>query len=248
MRNWVSKNITKIECDCRILRTNPGQYFLLLTHKKETKYKKPLMNTVSLDPGEVTFQTFYSPDGITGKCGDRFSKQTKQIAEKIFKLQSLSTKVNSRSRRNIRHRMSLLRTKIKNKVNDLHCKTAHFLCNNFNTIIIPEFRTKSMTKKSSRNIHKSTVRGLLNLSHHKFLCRLKYKCKMTQRNLLIVDESYTSKTCGSCGKLNKTLGGSRKYICPNCNMHLDRDINGARNILIKTMSDLKDIRPVIRSR
>ena len=39
-----------------------------------------------------------------------------------------------------------------NIVNDLHWKCAHFLCANFETIIIPKFETKKMTKKVNRNI------------------------------------------------------------------------------------------------
>ena len=48
-------------------------------------------------------------------------------------------------------RLSLLRTKIKNKIRDLHWKTANFLCKNFETIIIPEFETQ---KLQTRNIEK----------------------------------------------------------------------------------------------
>lgn len=51
--------------------------------------------------------------------------------------------------------------------------------------------------------------------------------------LYIVDESYTSKTCGRCGNLNNKLGGNKIYKCTNCNLVIDRDINGARNILLK---------------
>jgi len=49
----------------------------------------------------------------------------------------------------------------------------------------------------------------------------------------IVDEAYTSKTCGCCGVLNETLGGSKKFHCKSCGTAVDRDVNGARNIAIK---------------
>ena len=55
---------------------------------------------------------------------------------------------------------------------------------------------------------------------------------------MIVDESYTSKTCGCCGELNE-VGLSRVYNCKFCKTIIDRDINGGRNILIKNMSLVK---------
>ena len=49
----------------------------------------------------------------------------------------------------------------------------------------------------------------------------------------IVDEAYTSKTCGCCGVLNETLGGSKKFHCKSCGTAVDRDVNEARNIATK---------------
>jgi putative transposase len=47
-----------------------------------------------------------------------------------------------------------------------------------------------------------------------------------------VTEEYTSKTCTKCGRINQKLGGSKVFRC-GCGMVLDRDFNGARNILLK---------------
>jgi transposase len=50
----------------------------------------------------------------------------------------------------------------------------------------------------------------------------------------LVSEEYTSKTCGGCGSLN-CVGGSKEYKC-ECGVDIDRDMNGARNILIKSLT------------
>ena len=46
-----------------------------------------------------------------------------------------------------------------------------------------------------------------------------------------------SKTCTNCGELHRNLGGSKTFCCPKCKVVLDRDANGARNILLKFLTE-----------
>ena len=71
------------------------------------------------------------------------------------------------------------------------------------------------------------------LSHYKFKEHLLYKSEAKCCNIFIVTEEYTSKCCGKCGKCSDDYSDTRVKKCPNCNSEIDRDINGARNILIK---------------
>jgi len=68
--------------------------------------------------------------------------------------------------------MFLLRTKIKNKINDLHWKTANYLCSTFKNIFLPTFEVSRMVRKDipfrARNIGSKTVRNMLSLSHGLF--------------------------------------------------------------------------------
>jgi putative transposase len=63
---------------------------------------------------------------------------------------------------------------------------------------------------------------------------------MQNCHLEIVTEEYTSKTCTKCGNIKYDLYGAETYRCSNgeCNLILDRDINGARNIYIKNICGL----------
>ncbi|GBC07164.1 hypothetical protein RclHR1_00730013 [Rhizophagus clarus] len=54
--------------------------------------------------------------------------------------------------------------------------------------------------------------------------------------VVICTEEYTSKTCGFCGYIHKKLDGSKEFCCPQCKTKLDRDINGARNILLRYLT------------
>ena len=59
-----------------------------------------------------------------------------------------------------------------------------------------------------------------------------YKCDVYSKKLIIVDESYTSCTCGVCGIINNTKG-KELFSCVSCGLEIDRDVTGSRNILIK---------------
>ena len=73
------------------------------------------------------------------------------------------------------------------------------------------------------------------LKFYKFKQRLEYKCESTKTEYKEIDESYTSKMCSKCGYLKEDLGSSKIYNCDNCKIIIDRDINGARGILIKSL-------------
>ena len=238
MKKWYNKNIKDIKHNCKIIRYGSGEYYLLLSiNNKDKKYeKKALFNIVSLDPGVRTFQTFYSPDGLVGKLGDNLVDKLMKYGKKIDTLDQVkSGNIKNKTKRNICKRQFKLRTKIKNIVNDMHWKTANFLCKNFETIIIPRFEVNQMTHRQ-RSISSKVTRKMLSLSHGKFREILKHKSKMYRRNLIFVTEEYTSKTCTKCGNLKNDLGGNKVYKCNKCGLTIDRDYNGARNILLKTIS------------
>ena len=128
-------------------------------------------------------------------------------------------------------------------IRDFHYSFAHWLCENYNTILFPEYATSSMVckRKGQRRINSKAVRGMMNWTTYLFKQRLLYiSTRYADCKVHIVDESYTSKTCGRCGTLNYKLGGSKvfKWICSTCDYVCERVINGARNILLRAEWDL----------
>ena len=242
IKRWVSEN--KCESSC-ILKREKNRYYLCLPMKKinEREPESPLKfqhqpyTRVALDPGVRTFQTFYSDQGIAGKIGDSVCEKLIDIGLLQDNLQSKIRSVKSkRTRYNLKKRCFLLRTKIKNIVNDLHWKTCHYLCTTFKHILLPSFEVSNMVRKDiperARKIRSKTVRQLLSLSHYAFKEKLRFKADCMGCQVDIVDEAYTTKTCGDCGSL-KNMGGLKIYDCNECGFKLDRDYNGARNIFLK---------------
>jgi transposase len=223
-----------------ILRTKSDKWYLCLPREKEPPvYENAVYKSVFLDPGVRTFQTFYSPDGVCGKLGDGFAKALEPLAQrhdKLWSQASSNTELASyKTRRHMRTRCAKIRDKIKNKVRDMHCHSCNFLCTTFRNIFIPAFEVSNMVEGSP--LGSSITRSMLQLSHFAFRERLTWYAKTKHRNVFIVGEAYTTKTCGSCGN-EQQMECKVVYACDCCGAKIDRDYNGARNICLSVMTAL----------
>jgi IS605 OrfB family transposase len=214
-----------------------GLYYYLLA-PVETEYKKFLNKEpiVSLDPGIRTFNTAYSSS--EEKCFKIGNESSNFIYKELLLLDKLISQrsfiKNANRLKNINLKISKKRNKIQNLQHELHSKTSHWLCKKYKTIVIPQFGSLNMVKKSKdRTIKTKTVRNMSILAHGKFLELLKTKATEFSSELIIVDEKYTTMECGKCLYRNKNVGSKEEWKCPKCKHFHDRDCNAARNILMK---------------
>ena len=99
-----------------------------------------------------------------------------------------------------------------------------------------------MIIKNKRRIRSKTARAMLTWSHYRFQQRLINKSReYPWCKVIICDEQYTSKTCGHCGVIKQNLNSSKIFKCSSCHVTIDRDFNGARNILLRYMTLLKSL-------
>jgi putative transposase len=232
------ENIDDFEFGNSTIVREKNRYYMCFSLKRDIVNVETQYKSVALDPGVHTFQSFYSEEGIIGKLGDETTEDIKRIYKKEDKLKSkLATmKFSKRTRYNIRKRCFLLRTKVKNKVEQLHRMCCSWLTSTFKYIFLPSFNVKDMIRKkinNGRKISKTTVRSMLALSHFSFKKKLLHMASSKGCMVDICKEDYTSKTCGCCGNIKHTLGGQRVYNCSNCGISIDRDYNGARNIYLR---------------
>ena len=226
-RQTKKDHIDKPKHDCRLMFKNNEWYIIIpIDKKRKADDKKEKEEICSLDPGIKTFQTIYSNSKIVKISKDPILLKRLQV--KLDFLQSLRSKKKLKRSSYSRKRQKLY-TKQSNLIDELHFKTAYYLTENYKSIILPRFESQKMSKNSKR---RQANRNLLELQHYKFQERLKEKCLQKHCKLHICTEEYTSKTCGRCGKLQE-IKNYDIFQCNKCNIQIDRDSNGARNIMLK---------------
>ena len=218
--------------DSQLILEN-GRYFLCIPYIEKKKRREPSGRIVALDPGVRDFMTFFSENSF-GWLGQQCINRIQRLCQHCDNLYSRATQEKRPLRRALRKAANRIKVKIRNLIDELHKKIAHFLVTHFDIILLPTFETKQMTKRGCRKLRKKSVRQMLTLSHYRFKTFLKQKALEYGVQVIDVCEAYTSKTVSWTGEVVANLGGS-KVIKSSEGHRMDRDLNGARGIFIKNV-------------
>jgi putative transposase len=191
--------------------------------------------TVAIDPGIRSFASFYS-ESCAGNIGKGDFSRIQRLCHHLDRLISrLTTTGGKQKKRAMAKATKRMRAKIYHLIQELHHKAAKFLTDNFDVILLPEFETGAMATKAGRNIGRRSVRSMLTFAHYRFKMFLKWKAKCTGKMVVDCCEAYTSKTHPQTGRLHNV--GSSKWIKLQDGSIADRDIIGARNIMLRALVD-----------
>jgi len=99
-------------------------------------------------------------------------------------------------------------------------------------VVIGDLSQRQMVMKEQQEKHKPLNRLVYNdWVLHKFMPMLKYICLGYGKELSIMSERDTSKTCSHCSSMQGKPLWKRIYTCTNCGLKKDQDENSAINIL-----------------
>ena len=153
-----------------------------------------------------------------------FAKYEKKLA-KAQKALSRKQK-GSNNRTKARLKVARIHAKIKDcRLDNLH-KLSRRIINENQVICVEKLRIKNLVKNPKLAKHISDC------SWGAFVRQLEYKADWGGRTLVKIDQFYpSSKRCSNCGY---TLGflklDTREWVCPECGVTHDRDINASINI------------------
>lgn len=221
--------------DCRLMYDS-GKWFLCVPVKEQVIVNEKQEHMLAIDPGIRTFNTVFTTDGYFGGLGYHDFNRIFRLCKTVDKLISKRSKTRDRVEKiKLKSEIMRLRCKIKNLRTELHCKLIKFYTDRYKVIIYPDFNVSEMVVKGSRKMRKKNARQMLSWCFYDFEQRLIQKCKEQGVMLLRPCEAYTSKTNSFSGELMPELKGREWFMTEG--VKVNRDINGARNILIRALRD-----------
>lgn len=97
----------------------------------------------------------------------------------------------------------------------------------------------SNSKKERRQRNKALNRSVYNdWGLFTFIQMLTYKCLLFGKELVFLDEKYTSQECHFCQNRQEMPLYKRVYHCENCGLAMGRDESSAHNILARFLARL----------
>lgn len=202
---------------------------------------------IALDPGSRTFMTGFNEREAVLYGKDFSVNYLLPLAKKMRQLFSLRQNIKNHTLykkepadrpkwmndtlRHIEKQLDRLECKRQDLTEYLHKTVAYQLVSDYDVIYLPEFRSKEMVKTKGRNLNRKSVHNMLSLRHYRFKEFLLWLAKKYGKKVIIVNESYTSKTRSWNGIIDENLGSAKTI--KEQDLVIDRDINGARSIYLK---------------
>jgi putative transposase len=221
----VSKQIEGRIINATISQNPSGKYFVSVccTDVNIPQYS-PTGAVVGIDLGIKEF--CITSDGIHIEN----PKYLKKSEKKLAKLQrELSRKtIGSSNRNKARIKVARQHEKIANQRKDFTNKLSTQLIKDYDVICLETLKVKNMVKN-----HK-LAKAISDVSWSEFVRQIGYKADWYGKIKQQVDTYYaSSQICDECGYKNSETKdlSVRKWICPQCGKHHDRDENASNNIL-----------------
>ena len=207
-----------------LTKTCSGKYYfsILIDKPHEVRFNKT-DNIVGIDLG--------IKDLIITSNGKKFENKHfyKKQENKLKKLNRkfAKTQISSKNHQKIRIKIAKLNEKIQNQRLWYIHHIVNKLLNENQVIVMEDLNVSGMMKN-----HK-LAKSIQDVSFCELKRILEYKASWNDKRVIFIDRFYpSSKLCSACGYKNTELQLSdREWVCSECGVIHDRDINAAKNIL-----------------
>ena len=212
----VMKNVT-------VSRTKSGKYFVSI--QVDVEISRPIFKggAVGIDLGLRDFVTLSSGEKLAPPQYYRKAQQKRRrLAREVSR-----KKPGSHNREKARMRLARLDERIANQRSDYHHRLSRRLVEENRLIALEDLNVRGMMANS----HLAKSIGDAGWSAFKDMLAYKgnwYGCQVVKVNRWFP----SSKTCAVCGAVRETLPlRVRTWVCAECGVVHDRDVNAARNLL-----------------
>lgn len=224
-----------------ISRDARGNYYASFRYSKQEDAPQETDAVVAFDLGIKTLATGVNTTGRVYHIGG--FKGARWYNKQLDKIRSKRDKCKKKSRRYIRLSKVYKRVaeKKRNKQRDSLHKASHLISHKLvaRTVVVGDLSQQQMVMKEHQQRNKALNRAVFNdWGLYAFTQMLIYKCLLSGRELVFLDERYTSTECHVCHSRQDMPLYKRVYRCDTCGLVMDRDENSAHNILQRYLARL----------
>ena len=221
--SYLNKNQGLIS-SATLTKTCSGKYYLsILIDKPHFIEFNKSNNIVGIDLG--------IKDLIITSNGEKFENKQfyRKQENKLKKLNRkfAKTQLTSNNHQKIRIKIAKLNEKVKNQRSWYMHHIVNQLLNENQVIVMEDLNVSGMMQN-----HK-LAKSIQDVSFCELKQILQYKASWNDKQVIFIDRFYpSSKLCSDCGYKKDDLQlFDREWVCPDCGVVHDRDINAAKNIL-----------------
>jgi putative transposase len=214
------------------------RYFVSILVEDDIAHLPASDNTIGADLGLKDFVVLSTGEKIGNERF--FARDEKKLAK--AQRRHAKKKKGSKNRDKARRKVARIHARIAERRRDFLHKLSTRLIRENQTICVESLHVKNMVQ------HPTLSKAISDVGWGEFVSQLEYKAGWYGRTLVKIDKWYpSSKRCHACGHLLTSLSlDVRHWICPECGVQHDRDINAAKNMVAAGLAVLacgESIRP-----
>jgi putative transposase len=206
-----------------ITKDEAERYFISILVEEDLKALEVTPKMVGLDLGLKSM--VITSDGHTHGNPRFFHKDEKKLAKAQRRL--AKKKKGSKNRAKARLKVARIHKRIADRRRDYQHKLSTQIIRENQVVCVENLQVKNMIKNHP------LAKAIADVGWSEFVRQLEYKAVWYGRTFVKIDKWYpSSKRCFDCGHVLDSLPlDVRAWVCPECGIHHDRDINAAKNIL-----------------